>query len=129
FDALGLDLGGDRVDVLYRQSDMVEPLIGRHRRRVDAITRFDRCDEHLGATELDVDAPGPANDLATQDIPQPGGGRFWIGTAQMDVVPGDDGHRDLLGYSRVAYAYSTCARPNLTAGFLQFHPSRALVAI
>ena len=31
FDALGLDLGGDRVDVLDGQPDMVEPLIGGHR--------------------------------------------------------------------------------------------------
>ena len=30
-DALGLDLGGDRVDVLHRQSEMVEPLIGFHK--------------------------------------------------------------------------------------------------
>ena len=36
-DALGLDLGSDRVDVLYRQPEMVEPLIGRHGRRVDAV--------------------------------------------------------------------------------------------
>src|SRR6266702_3242330 len=127
-DALGLDLGGDRVDVLYRQSDMVEPLVGRHRRRVDAVTRFDRRDEHLGAAELDVDAPGSADDLATQDIPQPRGGRFGIGTAQMDVVPGDDGHRDLLVILGVAYACNNYA-PNLTAGFLQFHPWRTLVAI
>ena len=36
-DALGLDLGGDRVDVLYRQPEMIQPLIGRHRRRMDVV--------------------------------------------------------------------------------------------
>ena len=28
-DALGLDLGGDRVDVIHRQSEVVEALIGQ----------------------------------------------------------------------------------------------------
>ena len=31
FDALGLDLGSNRVDVLYSQSEVVEPLIGRQK--------------------------------------------------------------------------------------------------
>src|SRR3954469_15057615 len=57
-DALGLDLGGDGVDVLHRQSEMIEALIGRHRRRVDAIAGPDRSNEHIGAAELDVDPPG-----------------------------------------------------------------------
>src|ERR1700682_5511912 len=83
-DALGLDLGGDRVDVLYRQAEVIEALIGRYRRRVDAVAGGDRRDEHVGAAELDVDAPGTANDLAAQNIVQPGRGRFGVGTAQMD---------------------------------------------
>src|SRR5665213_2449883 len=86
--ALGFDLGGHRVDILNRQSEMIEPLVGRHRRGVDAVARRDRRDEHIGAAELHVDAPGAADDDAAQDFLQPGGGRLRVRTAQMNVIPG-----------------------------------------
>src|SRR3954470_16422765 len=60
-DALGLDLGGDRVDVFHGQAEMVETLIGRHRRGVDAVAGGNRRDEYIGAAELDVDAPRAAD--------------------------------------------------------------------
>src|SRR6186997_2389455 len=47
--ALGLDLRGHRIDVFYRQPEMIESLIRRLRRRVDAVAGRDRCDEHVGA--------------------------------------------------------------------------------
>src|ERR1700712_230701 len=75
-DAFGLDLRGDGVDVLDRQPEMIEPLIGRYRRRVDAVAGRDRCDEHIGAAELDVDPSGTADDLAAQNIGKPCRGRF-----------------------------------------------------
>src|SRR5258706_9723770 len=50
-DALGFDLGGHRVDVFYRQPEMIEPLIGRLRRRVDALAGRNRRDDHVGAAE------------------------------------------------------------------------------
>src|SRR5687768_12968985 len=86
-DAFGLDLGGDGVDVLYRQPEMVEALIRRHRRGVDAVSGRNRCDGHVGATELDVDSARAADDLAAQNIGKPSRGRFRIGTAQVDMVP------------------------------------------
>src|SRR5581483_162537 len=91
-DTLGPDFGGDRVDVLHGQAEMVEPLIGSGRRRVDTVTRRDRGDENVGAAELDVDPVRPADDDPAEDVLQPGRGRLRIGAAQMDVIPGDDRH-------------------------------------
>ena len=73
-----------------RQADVIETLIGRHRRRV--VVGLGRRDEDIGAAELDVDPPGPADDFAAQDIVQPGRGGFGVRTAQMDVVPGYGRH-------------------------------------
>src|SRR5579862_3814756 len=36
-DTFGPDFGGHRIDVLHRQPEMIEPLIGRHRRGIDAV--------------------------------------------------------------------------------------------
>src|SRR5437660_7130015 len=94
-DALGLDLGGDRIDVLYRQPEMIEPLVGCGGRRVDAVARRYRRDEHVGPAELDVDAPGAADDNPAENVLKPGRGRLRIGAAQVDVIPGDDRHRGL----------------------------------
>src|ERR1700692_946759 len=103
-DPLGLDLGGPRIDVLSRQPEMIEPLIGRYRRRVDAVTRLHRRDEHISAAELDVDASGAADDLAAENVFKPGGHRFRIGTAQMNMVPDHCRHRGSpLGCLGVAY--------------------------
>src|SRR5579863_2063578 len=91
-DALGLDLGGDGVDVLDRQPEMIEALAGGHRRRVDAVASGDGGDEYHGAAQPDVDAPGTADDLAAENVCKPGCRRLWVGTAQMDVVPGHYRH-------------------------------------
>src|SRR5262249_31018835 len=95
-DALGLDLGGDRIDVVHREPEMIEPLIGRHGRRVDAVALLDLGDEHVGAAELDVDSPRAANDDAAENILEPRRGRLRIGAAQVDMVPGDDRHDVVL---------------------------------
>src|SRR5262249_23005324 len=79
----------------HGEAEMVEPLIGRRRRGVDAIARVDRGDENIGAAELDVDATGTAHDLAAQDVAQPRRSRLGIGAAQMYVVPGELYHRAL----------------------------------
>ncbi len=94
-DALGLDLGGDRVDVFHGQAEMVETLIGRHRRGIDAVARSDGRDEHIGATEFDVDPPRATDDLASENVLQPCGGALGIGAAQMNMVPGDGRHLGL----------------------------------
>src|SRR6266404_1593228 len=65
---LGLDLGGHRIDVLYRQPEMIQPLVRGHRRRVDTVTRRDRRDEHIGAAELDIDSPRAADDYAAENV-------------------------------------------------------------
>src|SRR5947209_3871180 len=90
---LGLDLGGHRIDVFYRQPEMIEPLIGRLRRRVDAVAGRDRRDEYIGAAELDVDPPGATDDYAAEDIFKPDRSCFRVGTAQVDMIPGDYRHR------------------------------------
>src|SRR5437660_3691003 len=54
--ALGLELGHDRIDAADRQPEMVEALVRRGRRRIDAVIRRDRRDEDVGAAELEVDA-------------------------------------------------------------------------
>src|SRR6266446_687313 len=91
--ALGLDLGGHRVNVFYRQPEMIEPLIGRLRRCVDAVVGRDRRDEHVGTAELDVDPPGATDDHAAEDIFKPGRSRLRVGTAQVDMIPRDYRHR------------------------------------
>src|SRR5258706_1685191 len=91
--ALGLDLGGHRIDVLYRQPEMIEPLIGRLRRRIDAVAGRNRRDEHVGTAELDVDPPGATDDHAAEDNFKPGRRRLRVGTAQMDMIPRDYRHR------------------------------------
>src|ERR1700728_1181338 len=55
-DALGLEVGGDRIDTTDRKPEMVETLVGRGRRRIDAVTGRDRGDEDVGAADLEVDA-------------------------------------------------------------------------
>src|SRR5258708_13342445 len=57
--ALGLDLRGHRIYVFYCQPEMIEPLVGRLRRRVDAVAGRDRCDEHVGAADLHLAPPRP----------------------------------------------------------------------
>src|SRR5690349_2139778 len=89
-DTLGLDLGRDSVDVLYRQTKVVEALIGRDWRRVDAVAGLDLGDEYIGSAEFDVDASRATNDGAAEHILEPSRGRLRIGAAQMDVIPGDD---------------------------------------
>src|SRR5579871_1221892 len=91
-DAFGLDLGGYRVDVLHRQAEMVEPLIGGGWWRVDAVAGLDLGNEDVGAAELDVDAPVPADDDAAEHVLEPGCHRLRIGRAQVNVIPGNDRH-------------------------------------
>src|SRR3954451_24340531 len=71
-DALGLDLGGDGVDVLHRETEMVEALMRVRRRRVDRIVPLEWRNEDPCAAEIHVDPSGRLHDLATKDVPQPG---------------------------------------------------------
>src|SRR5665213_1879505 len=91
-DALGLDLGRHRVNVLHGQAEMIESLIGRHRRGMAAVAGGDGRDEDVGSAELDVDPPRAANDFPAEDIVEPGRGRLRIRTAQVNVIPGDCRH-------------------------------------
>src|SRR5215510_840323 len=71
---------------------MVEALIGRGGRGIDAVASRDRGDEDVGAAELEVDARlallHAADDLGAEDALEPLRGRLRIRAAQMDVVPG-----------------------------------------
>ena len=55
-DALAFELGGDCVDPGTRQSEMIEALVGRRGRGIDAVAGRDRGDEDVGAAELEIDA-------------------------------------------------------------------------
>src|SRR5258707_11456601 len=55
-DALGLEVRRDGVDAGDRKPEVVEALIRRGRRRIDAVARLDRREEHVGAADLHVDA-------------------------------------------------------------------------
>ena len=113
FDALGLQLGGDRVDAGDRQPEMVEALVRRRRRRVDAVAGLDRGDEDVGAADLQVDARRAllhgADHFGAQHLLEPLRGRLRIGAAQMDVVPGEFGH-DGSSLSRQWPNVRTCRR-------------------
>src|SRR5271154_5807941 len=54
--ALALELSDRRVDALDPQADMLEPEIGRLRRRRGAVLGDDRRDEDRHAAEIEVDA-------------------------------------------------------------------------
>src|SRR5262249_6749290 len=49
YDALGPELGRHRVDTAHGESEMVEALIRRGRRWIDAVVGRDRRDEDVGA--------------------------------------------------------------------------------
>src|SRR5947207_5239913 len=126
---LGLDLGGHRIDVFYRQPEMIEPLIGRLRRRVDAVAGRDRRDEYIGTAELDVDPPRATDDYAAEDIFKPDRSCFRVGTAQVDMIPGDYRHRrsPRLPFMRRLPRDLTpaAARSILAVAFWRCHPSMA----
>jgi hypothetical protein len=75
---------------------MVEPLIGRRGRAIDAVAGGDLREEDVGAAELDVDARlaqlRAADHLRAEHALEPLRGRFRIGRAQMDVIPGKGRH-------------------------------------
>src|SRR6266478_2604100 len=126
---LGLDLGGHRINVFYRQPEMIEPLIGRLRRCVDAVAGRDRRDEYVGTAELDVDPPGAPDDYAAEDIFKPSRSRFRVGTAQVDMIPGDYRHRrsPRLSFMRPLPRdlRPAAARSILAVAFWRCHPSMA----
>src|SRR5690348_13702031 len=55
-DAFGFEVGGDGINAGDREAEMIEALIGRGRRCVDAITRRDRRNEDVGTAKLEIDA-------------------------------------------------------------------------
>src|SRR5215510_222174 len=71
---------------------MVEALIGRPRRGIDAVASRDRGDEDVGAAELEVDARlallHAADDLGAEYALEPLRGRLRVRAAQVDVIPG-----------------------------------------
>jgi hypothetical protein len=71
---------------------MIQTLTGCHRRRVNAVASYDRSDENHGTPEFDVNAAWTSDDLATKNVLKPACGCFWIGTSQVDVVPGHYRH-------------------------------------
>jgi hypothetical protein len=55
-DALGFEVGGNRVDAGHREPEMIEATVGRGRGGVDAVARRHRSDKDIGAPDLQVDA-------------------------------------------------------------------------
>src|SRR4051812_25441922 len=95
--ALGLELGDDRIDAAHHQPEMIEALIGRGRRRVDAVAGGHRRNEDIGTAELEVNARlvplHGADDLGAEHLFVVAGGRLRIRAAQVDMVVGELGHR------------------------------------
>src|SRR5215467_3712188 len=115
-DALAFEFGGDRVDAGNRQPEMVEALIGRGRRRVDAVAGLDRRDEDVGAAELEIDARlallHAADDLGAEHALEPLRGCLWVRAAQVDVIPGVGWHFGFSSvYSASAAQYASLLRP------------------
>src|SRR5579871_2996556 len=121
-DALGPDLGRDGVDVLYREAEMIESLVRGGGRRVDTVARLDLCNEHLGPTELHVNATGPSDDFAPEDALEPGRRRLWIGATQMNMIPGDARHfgpPNVVSSAAMLAAEIGCGHPlEATVGWL-----------
>src|SRR4051795_12193529 len=53
-DALGFEIRRDGVDPGDRKPEMIEALIRRNRRRIDAVARLHRREKHVGAADLHV---------------------------------------------------------------------------
>src|SRR5262249_35152197 len=75
---------------------MVEALIGRGGRRIDAVAGRDRRDEDVNAAQLEIDARlallhGPDH-LRAEHALVIARGRLRIGAAQVDVIVGELGH-------------------------------------
>jgi hypothetical protein len=87
------------------EPEMIEALVRRDRRRIDALPARDRRNEDIGATELEVNTRlallHGADDLGAKHAFVPLGGRFGVGCAQMDMVPSVRGHRSIsIGVAR-----------------------------
>src|SRR5258708_34892718 len=97
--ALGLELGDDRIDAAHQEPEMIEALIGRNRRRIDAVARRHRRDEYIGAAKLEVNARlaalHGADHLGAEHAFVVAGGRLRIRAAQMDVIVSELGHHGL----------------------------------
>src|SRR3954466_11968550 len=76
---------------------MIEPLIGRDRRRVDVALLRHWRDEHVLPADLHVDALLPllhrADDLRVEHALVIGCGLLRVAAADMDVVIGESAHR------------------------------------
>src|SRR5215831_7095559 len=55
-DALGLELGDDRVDAADDEAEMVEALVRRGRRRIDAVAGGHGREKHVVTADLEIDA-------------------------------------------------------------------------
>src|SRR5262249_47953255 len=95
-DALGLELGGHRVDAADREPEMIKALAGCGRSRIDAVARLDRREEDVGAAELEIDARlallHRADQLRTKHALEPLSGCLRVRAAQVDMIPGVGGH-------------------------------------
>src|SRR5262249_18021826 len=72
-------------------AEMVEALIGRGGRWINAVARRDRRDEDVGAAKLEIDARlallHAADDLGAEHALEPLRGRLRVRAAQVDVIP------------------------------------------
>src|SRR4051794_16158619 len=115
---------------------MVEALIGRGGRGIDAVAGCDRRDEDVGAAELEVDARlallHAADDLSAEHALEPLRGRLRIRAAQVDVIPGVGRH---VGFSCVSQqlpvgwverSETHHASENRSMGFAALNPSYTL---
>src|SRR4026209_2663991 len=90
-DTLLPEIGRDCINARNRKAEMVEALIRRDRRRIDAVTGIDLGQEDHGAPEPDVHARlsllRRTDHLGAKHALEPLRGGVRIGRAQMNVIP------------------------------------------
>src|SRR5262245_65547198 len=90
-DALLPEIGRDCIDARDRKAEMVETLIRRDWRRIDAVTGIDLCKKDHGATKPDVHAwlalLCRADHLCAEHALEPLRGGIRIGRAQVNMIP------------------------------------------
>src|SRR5262245_52729824 len=91
FDAFLPEIGRDCIDARDRKAEMVETLIGRDRRRIDAVTGIDLGQKDLGSAEPDVHAwlalLRRADHFGAEHALEPLRGGLRIGCAQVNMIP------------------------------------------
>ena len=76
-----------RIKPLHRQPEVIEPLIWRHRRRIDAVSDAHRRQENAVSAKPYIDTRRRRHDLRAQHLGEPPRGCLGVRRANVDVIP------------------------------------------